>query len=320
MNIKSIAFCVLLLSAAQNVPNLYAQRSAVTYDFSGGRFGDNMLSYCRAKWIAYKYGIPFLYRPFYYSDQLMMHELDTPLSAENLNNNFKGMVRVGKDPVIDPEANILYVIPYFPESVADRNNQRFPFCFAVDWEDSLFKRELQKTISPRKQMIISFPNLGKDDIKVAVHIRRGTGFDEDFSLLMTAMEGFRLKFVADSYYIEQLKTIVQLYPGQHIYVYLFTDHTNPQELANVYASAIGCDRMTFACHASSGHDVNVLEDFFALIACDCLIRTDSNFSIVASKLGDYQVHIWPACNKIINGYNVVDAAHIVDRRYSKSHS
>jgi hypothetical protein len=293
-----------------------AQKSAVTYDFSGGKFGDNLLSYCRAKWIAYKYNIPLLYRPFYYSDQLMMHELDIPLSLENLNSNFKGMVRVGKDPIIDPEANILYVVPFFPESVADRNNQRFPFCFAVDWEDTLFKRELQKTIFPRKQMAMPFPNPANDHIKVAVHIRKGTNFDEDASLL----EIYRLKFVADSYYIEQLKTIAQLYPNQQIYVCLFTDHTNPQELSAAYSAAVACDRMTFVCRDSGGPDVNVLEDFFALIACDCLIRTDSNFSIVASKLGDYQVHTSPACNRIINGYNMVDAVHIVDRRYSKLHS
>jgi|ERR1700733_1505861 len=313
-----IIISITILSAL----SLSAQKSAVTYNFSGGRFGDNLLSYCRAKWISYKYRIPrLLHRPFYYSDQLMMHVLEEHFD-QNKVQEFKEVIVITPNNVssIDPDAGILYVVPYFPESVADRNNQRYPFCFTVDWEDSLFKRELQKTIAPCRQLALSFPGVAKDDIKVAVHIRRGTGFDEDFSMLMTMMEGFRLKFVADSYYIEQLKTIAQLHPNQHIYVYLFTDHTNPQELADIYAAAVECDRMTFACHASSNHDVNVLEDFFALTVADCLIRTDSNFSIVASKLGDYQVHISPACNRIIDGYNVVDAVHIIDRRCSKLHS
>ena len=51
-------------------------RSAVTYTFSGGRFGDNLLSYSRAKYVASLYGIPLLYIPFPYSDYLMMHNLE----------------------------------------------------------------------------------------------------------------------------------------------------------------------------------------------------------------------------------------------------
>ena len=46
---------------------------AVTYDFSGGRFGDNLISYLHGKWVAHVLNLTFLYRPFEFSDKLEMH-------------------------------------------------------------------------------------------------------------------------------------------------------------------------------------------------------------------------------------------------------
>ena len=69
--------------------------SAVTYDFSGGRFGDNLVSYCHAKWISYKYNIPLLYKPFDYSDQLMMDVLEIPYS-DDLEKQFENIVNYSK--------------------------------------------------------------------------------------------------------------------------------------------------------------------------------------------------------------------------------
>ena len=48
--------------------------AGVTYTFSGGRFGDNLISYLHAKWVAYRAGVPLLYKPFGYSGMLVMDE------------------------------------------------------------------------------------------------------------------------------------------------------------------------------------------------------------------------------------------------------
>ena len=75
---------------------------------------------------------------------------------------------------------------------------------------------------------------------------------------------------------------------------LFTDHNNPQELAQKYRQAVNCSRMIFDYRKSENNEfVNVLDDFFALTYFDCLIRADSNFSIIASKLGNYKLQISP---------------------------
>jgi len=52
--------------------------------------------------------------------------------------------------------------------------------------------------------------------------------------------------------------------------------------------------ITFACRENGNrHDRNVVDDFFALTKFDCLIRSDSNYSLMASKFADYKIQISP---------------------------
>src|SRR3990167_7495875 len=60
--------CLLVLSP------LYARSGAVTYDYENGRFGDSLLNYLHAKWFSFDKGIPLLYKPLPYSDQLTLSE------------------------------------------------------------------------------------------------------------------------------------------------------------------------------------------------------------------------------------------------------
>ncbi|HEV7737800.1 MAG TPA: hypothetical protein VGO47_10580, partial [Chlamydiales bacterium] len=58
-----ITFSLFLHSLCANPDST----QAITYEFSGGRFGDNLLAYFHAKWVSYKYNIPFFYKEFPYS-------------------------------------------------------------------------------------------------------------------------------------------------------------------------------------------------------------------------------------------------------------
>lgn len=291
---KKQIFLFVLIALSVFPFSSFASLSAVTYTFSGGRFGDCLLSYCHAKWIAYKYNIPLLYKPFDYSDQLVLHALETPYSKE-LEEQFERIITyseaAGK---IDPESGYLYVIPFFPESIFNRADEIFPFLFFVDWKDPDFKKLLQQMICPINQLPI--PMLLDERVKVAVHVRKGTGWDiPNYRITPEQLTASHpLRFAPDSFYIEQLKKIVQIFPEDKIYVYLFTDHDNPRELAYKYAQAVNCERMMIDYRTSENNEfINVLDDFFALTRFDCLIRPDSNFSFVASKLGAYKVQISP---------------------------
>jgi len=272
-------------------------KSAVTYTFSGGRLGDNLLAYCHAKWIAYKYDIPLLYRAFPYSDQLMMHEKEILLTQEEY-AKYDAIIDISKvyPYLFEPEKNILYVIPYFPESIIEREkNPRFFYYFPVDWDDYAFKAELCTMISPRFPLTIT--KKPKDCLTIALHVRIGTGFDiaslKDYPN-QTAENISQLKFPPLTYYIQQLKRIAEYYPNELLHVRMFTDHNNPAELADFFKENVQCPRMGFAYRNDDNrHDLNVLEDFFSITQFDCLIRPDANFSTVASKLGHYKIQISP---------------------------
>src|SRR3989344_3123013 len=83
--------------------------SYVTYAFSGGRFGDNLVAYIHAKWISYKYDLPLLYQPFSYSDGLVLDQ-DPPPHVPSNRRLFRD-----NPSKIQPNGDFLYIVPYFPD-------------------------------------------------------------------------------------------------------------------------------------------------------------------------------------------------------------
>lgn len=292
MRFESLKLIVIALSALVVMAQtgaLYGA-SAVTYELCHGRMGDKLLSVSHAKWISYKYNIPFVYRPFDYSDQFTMH-LDEQLYSATDFAKYRKVVLDDQNIVINPKANILYIVPYFPESdfESDRSSSCFyrPRYFSVDWTDRSFLNELRDFIKPRFQL--TSPAIPQGYISVAVHVRKGGGFD-----VANLTQLVPHKSPPDCYFIEQIKRLTAMFPNQMLYVFLFTDHDKPLELMNSYESAVNNERVRFACREiDNAHNKNVLDDFFALTKFDCLIRSDSNFSLVASKLADYRVQISP---------------------------
>lgn len=303
---QSVLLCNLLLLSV-----LIEAKSAITYQFSGGRFGDNLLSYCHAKWLSYSLNIPFYYRPFEYSNQLTMHTHEVQLTNEIM-SKFDEVININISNVcnIDPNKNVLYIIPFFSESIVEREQTLFPYLFAVNWDDLGFKKILCKMISPAFQLRTAGAGPQEGLISVALHIRIGTGFDinglKDYWWIMT-QKWVELKFPPLPFYIHALERIKKHFSNQKLYVYLFTDHNDPQELVEIIEQEMDCQGITFDYRREQNcHNINVLEDFFSLISFDCLIRSDSNFSLVASKLADYKMQISPWHINYDSGLPVVD--------------
>ena len=271
--------------------------SAVTYSLGGGFLGDKFVSVCHAKWISYKYNIPFLYTPFSYSDQFTMAVNERHASDREFAGH-RQVILKDKDMVVDPAANILYVVPYFAETHFEA--YVCPNCFTIDWTDRGFIEELRRFIKPRFQL--TSPEIPTGYITVAVHVRKGTGFDDP-----NVGQYAPYKLPPDSYYIEQLKRIADMFSGTALFVYIFTDHDRPLDLVNKYRIAANKDNLTFACReAGNAYNRNVLDDFFGFSKFDCLIRPESNFSIVGSKLKDYMVQISPYHSSMQNGAPIID--------------
>jgi hypothetical protein len=302
------------------------QASCVTYEFSGGRLGDNLLSYIHALWISYKYAIPLLYRPFEYSDKLQLHlhhtNLDT-LTLESIDQivNFSGLLGKYNDLPITDIPKTLYVIPYFPHCDSDIRNR---FHFDIDWNDKKFMALVRSALAPR--IPIEKLMVPKNYHLVALHVRTGEGYDKMLqknvlprgpreipeshrlknylrrsekgvpvsTTLKYADQSFPLKFASDSYYVNQIIKLSELLNDEPLYVHIFTDSSCPEKIAELYTKLVNKPNITFGYRKQGNqHNAYVLEDFYALQECDYLIRGESNFSIVAGFMKDYKISIFP---------------------------
>jgi hypothetical protein len=277
---KKIVLLLLLC-----VSSLECSEKAVTYTFSGGRFGDNLLSYAHAKWVSYRFEIPLLYKPFPYSDQLMMHGIEHPYHSDA---SFSKTVHLGRGQEVnkqDPES-ILYILSYFAEGAYVLLDPYWPYV-EVDWEDPGFRALLKEAIQP----ITPLPkwDLPTDRVTVAAHVRRGGGFD---SLRVQKREP--LKFPPDTFYIEQIRRIHAHFRGRPLYVFVFTDDPFPDQIVKQFKEQLRDLNVSFGYRKEGNtHHSNVLEDFFAMTQFDCLIRPESNYSRMASAIGDFLYEIYP---------------------------
>jgi hypothetical protein len=257
-----------------------------------------------ARWLSHKYNIPFLYAPFPYSNQFVLHEHDV-LCIENCKSFFaKKWVLQNEADIPKLPHSVLIYVPYFPESEIEfKNHPRlWPFSFKIDWHNPEFKQMICKLIAPRFAITtLEMPK--KPWLTVAVHVRKGGNFDpacSEFDL--------PLKFPPDSFYITAIRKMSELFSHQEMYVYIFTDDLDPPQIVSKYKEALkDLAPIHFDCRKiNNGPGVNVLEDFFSIQKFDCLIRPDSNYTIVAEKLKDFKTVISPVSCHIDKGVVYID--------------
>jgi hypothetical protein len=287
------ALIVFLLAMSSH---LFA--AEVTYRFSGGRLGDNLVAYLHDKWLSFKYNLPLRYVPFTYSDLLVLHD------SEPYNDKSIPKILVGKNNfAIDPTKRVLYIIPYFSEFIFEHKINTQWIYFAVDWKNPEFKTLIKKMIAPKNNNLLSWEP-PKDRITVAVHMRKGGGFDDvllaDALVIDKPLDHYGdykeiLKFPPEQFYIDQLRYVSEYFGNVSLYVYIFTDDRNPAAIVERLKKNLPeYHNLEFHYRESDNkHDKNVLEDFFALTKFDCLIRPQSNFSLAAAKISDYKLEISP---------------------------
>lgn len=293
LHIKKYIFSLLLILSS----NLYP--AGICNLYQGSRFGDNLVCYVHAKWLSFITGIPFYYMPFEYSDQLVLHTKELSLSSFSYedkitvdNNNLSSL---------DPVLNTLYEIPYFPEFSADPNDLLY---FKVNWDNQEFYNEITSLIKPLDES--SNIKLPADCISVAVHVRKGGGFDLPLlsgnpirrPINQYADVRWPLRFPPNEFYIEQLKQISEMHNNPPLYVYIFTDDRNPLLLTQLFACQLSnYPNITFDCRKEgNSHDAHVVEDLFAMTKFDCLIHPLSNYSFMAAQLACYKVEIFPTAS------------------------
>ncbi len=237
--------------------------TAVTYSFSGGRLGDNLLTYLHAKWFAYQHQIPLLYRCFPYSSEFAFTAEEICLGTQKANYN-------------------IFPCPYFPESKAELLTGKWSY-FEVDWKNPEFRKIAREMISPRGHLQLIQPP--EKILSLALHFREGGGYDSRSSVFNNP------KSPPMSYYIECLLKVLELFPDQSIYCFFFTDALKPQAYLEKIQEALPLQAPIVFDYRreNNSHCTNVVEDFFSLFNFDILIRAESNFSMVPSLIHDYAV-------------------------------
>lgn len=299
--------------------------AAVTYEFSGGRFGDNILAYLHALWISHQYKIPLLYKPFKYSEQLCLHTAHEHFEAVKKNKKIKVLSR--NDMAIDPQANIIYEVPYFSQVLLERHLpwNRHWIDLDINWLNPEFHEKARNYVKPINAELFHI-DLPHDALSIAVHVRKGSKFDGP---LLGENRGKKddeayadinvpLKFPPEYYYVDQLKTISKLCNNQKMYVFIFTDYEDiPALVARLQGELQDYANIEFdyrKATADNCFDSYVLEDFFAMIQFDYFIGGQSNFSIIASKIAQYKIQILPIQHHWSGNVSIIDAVETIIKR------
>jgi GT2 family glycosyltransferase len=277
-----------------NIPHtllLEPTKNNITYDLTGGRFGDALLNYIKCKYFATRYDLSFFYKPFPLSDQLTMHKLEKPVSS--IPKTCKTRVPIQLYKQYKNAQSVLYVSGFYSETPDD--------FIAFTLHNTPLRNELKKMIMPIQAMKYTLP---KDKITVAVHVRRGGGFDRPRLSGKSANEKISkdnyidiihpLKFPPDSFYASQISFLSNLLDNRELYVYIFTDDKEPQNIVNMYKRAINKSNITFDYYkGDESFGERTVREFFFMKQFDCLIRPDSSFSIAAHIVGDHRIVLYP---------------------------
>lgn len=299
-------FCVAPALGAANMENAIINLHA-------GRLGDRIKVCCIAQYLSDKYDIPFFYTDYALFNDLKISDCKQKYDPDM--HRFKQVIQVFHENQIAAHKNesILYVVRPGTQLAGGLS------LGALMAKNVPFKKVCRKLFSPKVplQKAVSIP---EKSICVAVHVRRGGGYDRPLSQLTESDQKFNddyaellikaaksgrhppkfadkrwpLKFPPDKYYIDQIKAVFNFYKGKPLFVHIFTDDKNPQEIVNIYKAALNNDLITFSCRESdNSHKNNVLEDLFTMMDFDCLIRPDSGFSQIAEFFGKHSLVIAP---------------------------
>jgi hypothetical protein len=283
-------------------------KSCVQIEYSQGRFGDNLVAFAHGLYFAKKYNYQLLLPAFQYSENLKFSDIlnnnSSNITSANLDTTNLRKITVDRiyhdDLFKNSRSETLFIVPYFPETFMEHIASRArPPYFMIDWDDPVFKQQLRDLISPKAQLELIKPSDHK--ISIALHLRNGGNFDNIKSLQSSDLGLYKIPRL--EYYINQIKLASELLNHAPIYLFVFTDGLDAVKLTRELADKVNLANIEFACREQNTSDTcYVLEDFFSMPKFDILIRPDSNYSIMAEKLGDFILVISPG--NLISGSKI----------------
>jgi hypothetical protein len=167
---------------------LHKPYCVITNDITGSpyaRMGDQMVRYCKAKWLAYKYNIKLFLTSFPNSDKFVFSQCEKILSDAD-KKEFKKVVFIKNENDLASYLKKLKVDTLFKVGLHTvikdgglSDYLSFGPLYSVSRKNQSFESELRRLLQP----LVAVPqiNLPERIITVAVHIRKGGGFDNPLS-------------------------------------------------------------------------------------------------------------------------------------------
>ncbi len=276
---------------------------------NNSRFGDCLSIIFNSIYLAYKYEIPLICENFIYSDELKIKNFIKESQNYIKKQTIKKIIKLSHEHQIKNDNFTLYEID-------------------INTKIDLTNNEILKKTTDLFRKFISLINknisfIKKDFINVAVHVRKGGGYDlpllsvdgldgnneipdncENIANIINkyTKEKFKFsdlrwpfKFPPDSFYVEQIKKISEIFKDKPIHIRIFTDDKNPKLLVEKYKKAINKKNIIFSYREKLNcHDRNVVEDFFAMAEFECLIRPVSYFSQNIERIANFKIIIMPS--------------------------
>lgn len=268
-----------------------------------GRFGDQLFLYCKGKIYAKKLGMAYMHRQFQYDYLLQLSVMEQLLTQQAMMQfTHAESLDLIRNPLKLIKPSTLYYTRFYDGG--DPLQELFV--------DPILREELRRLISPR--VAVQYINLPADKMTVAVHVRKGGGFDSPLyskqryntqELIHTSITSVPRaqgrfqdilntpKFPPEQFYIDQIIQLSEELNDTPLYVYLFTDDQNPQQLKFSFETAVGKSNITFDARTQHDFRTTFIDDFFNMACFDYLIRPESAFSIVAQIIGHHKKVIFP---------------------------
>jgi len=277
--------------------------SCITNNIGGGRLGDQLLVYVKAKWFSYYYKTDFVLTPFDGFEQFRFFSSERHIlpgvAAKILLDDEKLLLQSQEE-----QETVLYHVHLHSKSLLWGDwYDHTTWYGCVD--DAHFKSHIQDMLQPVAN--VSLLQLPTDRVTVALHVRRGGGFDKPtlspsmvqkwwykLRYIAYADQAAPLKFAPDSFYCTALRMLSEMLNHVPMYVYIFTDDFDPSAIARAYQDALNMPQVTFDFRLTEhGPDQHVVDDIVNMSRFDCLIRPESSFSKVADIMGNHAIILFP---------------------------
>ena len=304
-------------------PSLYT-KNGLTFVHNCGRLGDVLLDFTKNFYIAQKHnldlyihdGIPYLNEFVLNEKTPRLNIADAALRAGRLPiaPTFNRLITINNDTLIRPHnENTLYKTEcYFTIDGVSDFNQFHRHMFKCSIEQANFGQEIAQLLMPKKTFDYQLPH---DIVTVAMHMRKGGGYDKplasDLYRPTKPVQGAGkktcryayvdrnepYKFPPEQYYLDQLIFLHTLLDRQPLYVHLFTDDQNPQDIADRIQTKlheVGITNIFITYRKDiNRHDMNIIEDIYAMSKFDYLIKSESHYPWIAQMIGKHKAIFSP---------------------------